>query len=138
MRNRTGQFPQHFLLLKVVHFIVLPADLIRDAALPRLDFVEMFFNLIVTALTDINLYVANPLRPAAGVPSKEHDEALPNDLVNVVVPILSSFYDFVLIESAIDPVHSLFWPIIPAGVYELLALCVLPSAEDLGNCRFRI
>ena len=65
------------LFLKRIHFIILTPDLIWNTALPRLDFIEMFLDLIISALANIDR--APPLvyafRSTAGIPSEEHDEA---------------------------------------------------------------
>lgn len=82
------------------------------------------------------LVVRKTARPAFVVPSDEHDKASINNLVYLMIPILSSFDNFVLIKVTIESVDGLLWTVIPTSVDPFTALRVLPCTVDLSHDGF--
>jgi len=78
MRNWAWNFLKSPLLLKRIQLIVLIMDFIGDAALPRLDFVEMLFGLVVSAFADVDgtVIFINTFGTSSRVTREEHYEAL--------------------------------------------------------------
>lgn len=136
--DRTGEFLESALLLKRFQFVISSADFVWNAALPRLDLVEVPLRFVIATLAHVDgsLALIQALGTSARVSGEEHDVALSENFVNVVVTVLASFDDFVLVKLLLHPVHGLLGAVIPASVDPDLAIGVFPGSENLCYCGY--
>jgi hypothetical protein len=120
--------------VKEIHLIVLLAHLIRQAASPRLDLIELVFFLIVASLTDIDLLVWGKIAgTTSAVASEEHDETTIDDFFDPVIAVLARLHHFIRVEVLLKVMHGLLGSVVPAGVDPFLVLRVLPCPVDLAD-----
>lgn len=121
-----------------VHLIIALPNLVRDAAGPRLDLVELVLLFIVPRLADIDLLAhGEATRPSFVEARHEHDEASVQNLIYAMVTVLTRLDNLILEEVFLEAVDGLLGSVIPAGVDPLLPRFVLPSSIYLGDNRFR-
>ncbi len=121
-----------------VHLVVLLTNLIRQAACPCLDLVELMLLFVVPCFANIDFLVFGEIpRTPLGVPGYEHDKAAIYDFTDTMVTILTRLDNFIFEKVFVNPVNRLLRSVIPAGIYPLLAGTVLPRAIDLSHNRFR-
>ena len=123
--------PRH---VKEIHFVVLLAYLIWQAARPCFDLVKLVLLFIVTSFTNIDLLVRRQIPWASpAVASEEHHKATINDLINAMVSILAGFHHLVRVKMLLEVVNGLFRAIIPACIDPLFILGILPCPIDLRH-----
>src|SRR5690606_23977338 len=118
-----------------VHFIVGSADLVRNARFPCLDFVHLLHFLVVSAFAHVYLHVSTAFWSTSRISGDKHDEALLNDFVNMVIPVLTRLEDLIFEEPPIYRMDSLFWSIKPAHIQPLFAIFRLPCPMNLAYNR---
>ncbi len=132
-----GDLPQGARNLEQVHLVVSLAHLVRQAARPSLDLIELVLILVVACLANVDSLVRREApRAAFVVPGDEHDEAAVLYLVDTVVTVLARLDHLAVVEEFIIAVDGLFGAIVPARIYPLLPCAVLPRPEDLRYDRF--
>jgi len=108
--------------IEQVHLIILVAHLVRQAARPSLDLVELELLLVVPRLAHVHgLVCRQPARPPPGKAGDEHDKAAVLDIVDAVVAVLARLDHLVLIKVLVEPVNRLLRAVIPARIYPFLA-----------------
>ena len=132
--NRTGDLSQIPRRIEQVHLVILVAHLVRQAARPSLDLVELELLLIVPGLAHVHrLTHRQPARPASWVAGDEHDETAVLDIVDAVITILARLDHLVFEKVLVKPVDCLLRAIVPARIYPFLACCVRPCLVDLSD-----
>jgi hypothetical protein len=137
MLDGTRKFPNPLRWsVKQVHLIVLLSNLVGNAACPRLDLVEPELFFIVARLAHVYLFVPwEPTRSAAAKTGDEHDKATIQDVLDLVIPILTGFHHLMVEEMLVEAMHCLLRPVIPTRVDPTLAVSILPGPIYLSNNR---
>lgn len=124
-------------LLKKVHLVVSISDLVRKTACPGLDLVELMTFLVVPCFADVDLNIRRQTaRTTFEVTRGEHDEAPAFNLVNRVIAIPTGLHYLIRKKVFVEPVDSLFRPVIPAYVDHRLATRLAISTIDLCDNGF--
>lgn len=134
----TWQFP-HTLrgAVEKIHLIVFVSDLIRHATCPSLYLNETGLLFVVSGLAYVDFFAAwEAPGTAPAETGDKHDEASIQHVLNLVIPILSSFDNLMVEEVFVEAVHGLFGAVVPAGVDPPLSVAVLPGPENLGDDGF--
>jgi hypothetical protein len=114
-----SQVPGH---IEEVHFVILLANLVRQAACPSLDLVELELLLVVPCLAHVHGLVCwQPTRPAPRISRDEHDKAAVLDVFDAVVAVLTRLDHLVFVEVLVEPMDCLLRAVIPAHVHPFLA-----------------
>jgi hypothetical protein len=136
VRDWTWDFLQLPRRIEEVHHVILVSDLIRQAAGPGLDLVQLVVLLVVTRFADVDLLILGKVsRSALVVSCHKHDKAAVDYLINTVIAVLACLDHLVFEEMSVKSMHSLLWTVVPARVHPLPAICVLPCAVDLSHDR---
>ena len=134
MLNRTRHLSEPTRSIEEIHLVVLIANLIGQAASPRLDLVELVLLLIVSRFADVySLVFRKAARPSLAVPRYEHDKAPVYNFLDSVVAILARLDDFTSKEVFFKTMDRLLWSIIPTRIHPLLPGIVFPCPIDLGH-----
>ena len=122
--------------IEKIHLIVLLPDFVRQAAGPRLDFVEFKFLLVVTRFAYVYFFIGGKsARSSSAVAGEEHDETSVHYFVYVMVAVLPGFHYFVRIEVLFVLMNGPLGSVVPDRVDPFLTLSILPRPVDLGHNR---
>lgn len=125
-------------MIEQVHLVVLISHFVRQATGPSFDGVELMPLFVVSVFADVHLralsYVA---RSTFEISCVEHDEALPLNFLNIVIPVPTSLHNFVGEEVLVVSVDCLLRSIIPAHIYHVLATLTFVCSVNLRRYRFR-
>lgn len=135
--NRARNLPQRTCDIVQIHFIVSISDFVGEAACPGLDLIELELFFVVSRLANIDLLLGRETTRSSLVKSSnKHDKASVKNFASLMVPVLTGFDDFVLIELLVEPVDGLLRSIVPASVEPAQAFAILPNSVYLSDSWF--